>query len=777
MMFSERFICAGDKFCDYDTPVAAPMFRKKFVIDRLPDEATLTICGLGFYELFINGKRITNGALAPYISNPDDILYYDRYDLCDELQAGENVIGIMLGNGLMNAFGGSIWDFEKAAWRGAPRVAFALELQNGGDSIVLEADETVKTADSPIWLDDLRIGAFYDATKEMPGWNRPGFDDSSWKPAKPAIRPKGEARLCEAEPVVVYAQKKPVSISYYDDFCYCCKKNNAYKEPIEETRVKDTYLYDFGENNSGVCKLKIRGKAGQKVTLRFAEMVTDGYFTVGSTIFLRDEAKFYLKYPQMDIYVCKGEGEEEYIPPFTYHGFRYVLVEGITKDQANEDLLTYLIMSSDFKERGDFKCSDEILNSLFEMTKRSDRSNFICFPTDCPHREKNGWTADAALSAEHMLLHMNVGANLREWMRSISKAQADNGMLPGIIPTGGWGFEWGNGPAWDCVCVYVPYYCYQYEGDTDIIRENSSLINRYLRYIDGRLDENGLLAIGLGDWCQPACEEDRILSPLIFTDSVMVYDISRKAAYLFRAIGDEKSALYAQDLADRMRRSIRKNLIDFDSMTAVGNCQTSQALIVAMDILNDDEKPAAVERMVQFIHERDDHLLCGVIGGRQIFHVLAEYGYVDLAYKMIARTDFPSYGMWVAEGATTLAEEFTKPGNGFNSRNHHFWGDIAAFFMKRLAGLRPNPYVRDIKEYEIAPIFAKALTNASAYYVSPWGKVSVSWNRKGDKIELSVSAPDEIYGEIRVPDMYKNENGCGKWPLKSGKYILTASEV
>lgn len=771
-MFSEHFICAGDRFCDYDTPVPAPLFRKSFVLNEMPQKATLTICGLGFYELFVNGKRITRGALTPYISNPDDILYYDCYDLREDLQLGENVLGIVLGNGFMNPFGGAVWDFDKVAWRGAPRVAFALELKSGDALQIIEADETVKTADSPIWLDDLRIGAFYDANLEIADWNCPGFDDSGWRSAQPASRPRGEARLCEAEPVVVYAEKQPISIRHYDDFCFCCETNQAYQHPIEKTRVKDTYLYDFGENNSGVCRLKIQGRPGQKVTLRFAEMLVDGYFTVGSTIFIRENTQFYLEYPQMDVYVCKGDGVEEYIPPFTYHGFQYVLVEGITPEQATEDLLTYLVMSSDLKERGDFTCSDETLNRLFDMTKRSDRSNFICFPTDCPHREKNGWTADAALSAEHMLLHMSAASSFKEWMRGIAKAQRADGMLPGIIPTGGWGFEWGNGPAWDCVCVYLPYYCYQYDGDIAIIQENRTLIRRYLQYIDGRLDENGLLAIGLGDWCQPTCEEETILSPLLFTDSVMVWDIARKAAFLFEVIGDAEAAAYAHDLAFRMRKNIRTHLIDLNTMTAVGNCQTSQALIVDMDLLDEDEKPRAVERLVQYIHQRDDHLLCGVIGGRHIFHVLAAYGHVDLALKMITRTDFPSYGMWVAEGATTLAEEFTKPGDRVSSRNHHFWGDIAAFFMKELAGLRPNPYLRDLREYTIEPVFAQSLAHASASFVSPWGKISVSWERQGEDIRLTVEAPTQIYGSIRIPAPYMTENGVREWPLKAGTYRL-----
>ncbi|MBR2338926.1 MAG: hypothetical protein IKA63_05625 [Clostridia bacterium] len=449
-----------------------------------------------------------------------------------------------------------------------------------------------------------------------------------------------------------------------------------------------------------------------------------------------------------------------------------MLVEGITLEQATDDLLTYLMMSSEMAERGGFCCSDETLNCLFDMTRRSDRSNFVFFPTDCPHREKNGWTADAALSAEHMLLHLDASESLKEWMRGIAKAQRADGALPGIIPTAGWGFDWGNGPAWDCVCVYLPYYCYKYDGDTQIIKENRTLIKQYLTYVDGHLDENGLLAIGLGDWCQPDHEERGILAPLVLTDSAMVWDIARKAAHLFRVVGDADGAAYAQELAQRMRHAIRTHLIDLDTMIAVGECQTSQALIVDMDLLDEAEKPKAVEKLVEYIHNQDDHLYCGVIGARHIFHVLAAYGYVDLALIMITRTDYPAYGMWVAEGATTLAEEFIPSGGEHTSRNHHFWGDIASLFMQELAGLRPNPLVRSVREYAIQPRFAENLQHAAAWFLSPFGKVSVNWHREDEAVVLTVCAPEEISGVICLSDGYHTTDGAQSWQLSSGTYRL-----
>jgi len=767
-MFSNKFVSATVEMCDYDHHVPAPLFRRKFSIGSLPENALFTICGLGFYELYINGRRITKGQLAPYVSNPDDLLYYDEYNVTEFLKEGDNVIGIILGNGFFNCFGGSVWDFDKAAWRGPLRVAFSLELDG---ELLFEADENVKVSDSAITFDDLRIGVFYDAGLEKAGWNTPDYDDALWANADFVAPPKGKPRLCEAEPVTVHEERKPVSIKHFDDFYYCCENNVKYEDFIERTRVKDTWLYDFGVNDTGICRLKIKGKKGQVVKLRFAEMLVDGYFSIRTTVFKRDDKPFLIDYPQMDIYTLKGEGEEIFVPPFTYHGFRYVLVEGITEEQATEDLLTCFTVSSDFPERGNFSCSDDVLNKLAEMTIRSDRSNFVFFPTDCPHREKNGWTADAALSSEHMLLHMSATKSLREWMRNICKAQREDGALPGIIPTAGWGFEWGNGPSWDQVCVIIPFYCYKYDGDIEIIKESKELILRYARYIYGKRNDLGLVEIGLVDWCQPY-SYGKPLSPLRVTDSMAVYDIFKKAAFLFGVIGDKESQIDMEKKAKEMLASIRENLIDWETFTVEGECQTSQALGIAFDIFTQDEKKHAVDRLIEIIHKNKDSILCGFLGGRHIFHILSQYGHTELALKMIMQPDLPSYAGWIEEGNTTLCENFHVKDEKRDSLNHHCWGDIYSFFVKRLAGLKVNPHNRDICEFEISPTFTNSLNFANAYYDSQIGRVSVHWERKEDNITLEVNVPEKVYGQIVLPDNFRFSDGNRECALKSGKWEL-----
>lgn len=746
MDFPLNFIKAGDKFTTIEEHIPAPLFRRTFTADKEAASAELIITGLGYYELYVNGKKITKGPLAPYRSNIDDYIYYDSYDIASELSVGKNVIGIMLGNGIRNAPGAYIWDFEKARFRGAPITAFSLSVRykDGSGETVVSDTETL-TAPSPVIFDDLHFGEYYDARLEIPGWNMPDFDDSGWSRAVPAEPPRGEARLCEADPITVRSVIKPVSVTEYKD---------------------GSYIYDFGVNTAGLCKLRINGTDGQKVLMRYFETFVDGEPYFRNNRFDPND-RF-----QEDEYYCSGEGTEEYTPHFTYHGFRYVLVSGITAEQANSELLTYLEMSSDIKKTGDFRCSDGTVNKIQEATVRSDTSNFFYFPTDCPQREKNGWTADASLSAEQVLLNLAPEKSYKEWMRNIYKALNDRGQLPGIIPTGGWGYHWGNGPAWDNVIVYIPYYTYKYCGDRQMLEELAAPLMRYLNYLFSRLDGEGLIAIGLGDWCQVGLIEDQFKTPLVVTDTILTCDIAEKAAFIYGELGMEAQKQFALSLAERTRAAFRENLIDKASLTVEGGTQTGQAMALFYGMFTDEEKARALDVLVKYIHEADDHFDTGVLGGKVIYRVLAENGYVDLAYKMITRPDYPSYGNWIARGATTLWEAFYPENGRILSLNHHFWGDVSAWFYIYLAGMKINPTCRDTTEVDIKPCFAEALSEVSAYHDMPDGKISVSWNRNGGKITLAIEAAEKLHGKIGLPAGYAFEDGDTEKELKSGNYTV-----
>lgn len=745
MYLSDRFVCATKEYSQMYEAVPAPFLRREFAYDGSA-AAELTITGLGFYELFINGIRITRGRLSPYISNSNDLVYYDSYDIRPYLVQGCNAIGVMLGNGMQNCFGGFVWDFEKTPFRTAPLLALALELDG---QVVLEADEQFLTHPSPIVEDDLRLGEQYDARREIPGWNLPGFDATGWTPAITMPSPKGEKRLCQARPIRVWKELEPVGIWEEDG----------------------AYIYDFGENLAGLPRLCIDGEAGQEIRMVFGEKLVDGKFHWENLSFLRPEFMELRRYWQEDVYICKGEVGETYTPSFTYHGFRYVQVKGITAQQATKSLLRYLVFNTQMERNGGFECSDPVLNQIQLMTCNSTISNFHHFPTDCPHREKNGWTADAAISAEQTLMNWDVEENYTEWQRNICAAQDELGALPGIVPTWGWGFHWGNGPAWDSVLTNIPYQLLRYRSNKQVVRDSAAAFVKYFNYLDTRKDERGLIEFGLGDWVDPsgsAYNEDGVRAPLVVTASCYAMEDARQAAAALRAVGMEQEATVCENFYSRMKASIRSHLIDWDTYTFLGNCQGAQAVGIFYGAMAVEEQKKAAAALVDMIHADNDHIACGILGSRVIFHVLTRFGYGDLAYKMITQPDAPSYGYWVSKGLATLEEHMVQDA----SQNHHFFGFVSAWFIKDICGIEYNESLSDTKTVCFRPHFLSKLEHAKAWFGTPEGRVSSSFVRSGDRITLTLEVPSGVSGCCRLEDGWVDSLGRSSFPAASGVYQL-----
>lgn len=742
MFFSDKFVSAAKEYSTMENSVAAPYIRKKFFVESA-HKAELTITGLGFYRVFINGTEITRGLLSPYISNSNDMVYYDNYDILPYLVDGENVIGVILGNGMQNSFGGFVWDFDKTPFRSAPMLALAVEL----DGIVaLEADESFKTHPSPIIEDDLRLGEKYDARLEIADWSLPGFDDSLWKSVISVKSPAGEKRLCAVRPIKIRKEIKPVAIMAEDD----------------------GYVYDFGIDSTGIFRLSLSAKAGQEIKMLFGEVLKDGKFYWKNIGFIREEYKDMRPYRQGGTYVCK-DGQNCYEPGFAYFGFRYVKICGVTKEQATTDLLTMLCCNTELVQNGSFECSDEVLNKIQEITVNSTITNFHHFPTDCPHREKNGWTADAALSAEQTMINFDSPVtNYKEWLRNICKAQAADGSLPGIIPTWGWGFEWGNGPAWDCVIMEIPYAVYKYSGDAEPIKICKDTIIKYLNYLETRKNEHGLLAIGLGDWCDTDEIDGKPQAPLALTDSIYSMHIARQAAEMMKVIGAAAESAYCTKFADEMRSNIRKHLLDFDNMTFAGNCQTSQAMGIFYGILEEDEREKAFQKLLALIEKRNYYISMGVLGLKVVFHVLAEFGRSDIAYRMITNEQRPSYGYWVKNGNTTLGENMTR----IESENHHFMGDISAWFYKEVCGIQYSCFKNEDERICFSPKMMDKLEYASASFNTKDGIVGLRFENCGCFTKVEVSLPTHMSATMRLPDGWEDCLGRNIFKCGSGIYKI-----
>lgn len=745
-MFSSIFVSECKEYSSYSNHIQAPIFRKSFLLEKGENKGEVSICGLGFYDLFINGKKITKGYLAPYISNTDHFIYYDRYDISSYLRMGENVIGIMLGDGFQNTKT-AVWDFAKNVFNSAPKLAIKVSIK-GESSLTFDARD-FHCKKGPVRFNDLRSGVFFDKRLEEKGWNVPGFsEDDTWHSPILAEKPKGKAKLCAAESIVVTKEISPVSIRRGELAPYEIRANLREATMALGTGElapdrKSGWLFDFGENNAGIFRLKIKGYKGQRIDIQCGEQLLDGALDYGNINFYPDG------YAQRDIYIVGSDEEEIFEPMFTYHGYRYLYVSGIEEHQATPELLTYLVMSSNLEERGSFSCSDEIANAIYNMCRRSDVSNFYYFPTDCPHREKNGWTGDAQLSAEHMMLTIGAERSFQEWLHNIRAAQNEEGKIPGIIPTGTWGYSRNDGPAWDKVLFELPYMVYKYRGETEIIVENAHAMLRYLEYVSKRRDERGLVEYGLGDWMPVDKTAREYAAPLGFTSSVTLYSICCEAEEMFDAVELPLHSSFAKQMGMELKTSIRREYLDFETMLVQSECQCAQAMGIYYNIFEESEKQEAFRRLVEIVHRDNDKATCGMLGFRVLFHVLADFGEAELAYRMITSTEYPSYGYFVKNGDTTLPEHILPDERRRKeSLNHHAFGDVAQWYMKYPGGIRVN----DSNHVVIQPVFIKSLDNAKASHKLPNGEVKVAWHREVDKIVLNVKCPEKVTYEIVLPE-------------------------
>jgi len=661
---------------------SSPLFRKTLTIGNTIKSAVLNVCGLGYGVYYINGKRVTKDVLITPFTRFDKRVLYNTYDVRELLSEGENCIGVMLGNGWYNDIAAT-WDYEKADWRHYPKLIFQLDIiyeSNEIQSIV--SNSSWKTADGPIIYNHVRCGELYDARMEIAGWNEVDFDDNLWR----------NAFVCRGaggvfEPVII----PPIRIV----------KTLSVKSKIGN-------VYDFGQNISGWVKIRVKGKRGSEIKIKYSERLNaDGSIdTENINMFNFDELK------HTDIYILKGEGTEEWEPSFVYHGFRYVEVLNATDDFEIEARVVH----TDINIIGEFECSDDMLNKIHNAARWSTLTNYHGIPTDCPHREQNGWTGDALLSAEQALMNYDIAQCYKKWLRDFKDVQRPNGQLPGIIPTSAWGYNWGSGPAWDSAIILIPYYIYFYTGDKSAIEDMWDNMKLYMAYLDS-MSEDDIVNFGLGDWCSP--ENAKVCSSDV-TDTAYYYVDAKIMAYCAKALGRESKSF--EELAAKIKKAFRERFIN-DGIVE-GDCQTSIACGIYQGLYEPKEIPAAAAYLAKLVEEKDYHIDCGILGTKYIFTALSDNGYADIAYKMVVNPTMPSYAYWINSGMTTLCEDWEMK----SSLNHHMFSEVDFWFYKYLAGIQISPNGLVIK-----PCFIDGLKWVRAKYKD----IEVFWNKE----MIEVKAP------------------------------------
>ncbi len=655
--YINRLPSPGDRNADRKhVQPRAQLLRREFGIPGTVKHAEISVCGLGYGVFTINGKNITEDVLITPFTKFDTRVLYRTYDVTDLLREGVNAAGAMLGNGWYNDEG-AIWDYDRAPWRAWPRMILTLRAELAdGRTVTVVSDEDWTGDEGPVGFNHVRGGESYDARLEKRGFDLPGYDDSKWEKAVICRSPGG---------VLEEAAEPPVRVTAV--------------YPMQKIGPE---LYDCGINLSGWARIRVRAAEGTVIKLLYAERLSEDGQHVDQSNINSFNAGYELRHA--DEYICGGEavrkdGFEEFEPRFVYHGFRYVEVE-TAGDKAPEAFeIEACFVHTDLKQVGTFTCSDEMLNRIHEASVRATLSNYVDVPTDCPHREQNGWTGDAQLSAEQMLTNYDAVPAYRKWIQDILDAQRADGSLPGIVPTGGWGFNWGSGPAWDAALMLIPLQILRYTKDASVMHMALPAMKKYMQYLSRMEDKDGMIAFGLSDWCVPKATK---ICPLVITDTAYYYQFALAMAEGTAADGGDPEEW--KQLAHRIRQAFRKLFI-VDGLP-VPEGQTALAVVITMGLLEDAEKPAAAARLAELVAENGFHIDCGIIGIKCIFRALSDYGYTETAYKMVTNPTYPSYAYWILSGCTTLAEDWEMRG----SLNHHMYSEVDLWMYRYLAGIQAD---------------------------------------------------------------------------------------
>lgn len=720
----------------------APYFRKKFTTGKKIKSARAYIAVGGLYELYINGEKIGNHRLDPLYTRFDRRNLYVTYDVTGQLRNGDNAIGVLLGNGWYNHQSKAVWDFDRAPWRNRP--AFCLDLRitySDGSVETIPTDLSWKTSSGALVFNSIYTGEHYDARLEQKGWNTPDFDDSKWR---------GVGLRGVPSQNVVAQQVRPI--------------RNVLTIPAKSVnKINDkTYVFDFGQNMAGVTNIKVSGEEGTEVRIMHGERLFDnGRIDMSNIdVYYRGDKE---KDPfQTDILVLSG-GEDEFMAKFNYKGFRYVEVTSDKPIELNQNSLTAFFMHSDVPASGEIKTSSELVNKLWWATNNAYLSNLMGYPTDCPQREKNGWTGDGHFAIETALYNFDGITVYEKWLADHRDEQQPNGVLPDIIPTGGWGYGTDNGLDWTSTIAIIPWNLYMFYGDSKPLADCYENIKRYVNYVD-RTSPNHLTSWGRGDWVPVKSRSNKE-----FTSSVYFYVDTKILATAAKLFNKQDDYTYYTALAEKIKEAVNNKYLNKETGIYAGGSQTELSVPLQWKIVPEDMIAKVAKNLAKKVEEAGFHLDVGVLGAKAILNALSENGYPETAYKVAAQDTYPSWGWWIVNGATTLLENWDLKAERDISDNHMMFGEIGGWFYKGLGGIFPDPEQPGFKHIILRPNFVKELKYFEAKHDSPYGQIISKWEWNRKKINYEVVVPANSTATLYLPDYVKGDKVI---KLEAGKHNL-----
>ncbi len=707
-------------------PDVLPLFRKTFSVTKKIKQASAFICGLGHFEMSINGKKVGDHFLDPGWTKYSKHAQYVSFDISNYLKNGTNAISVMLGNGFYYVPGERYRKMTGAY--GYPKMIAKIIVEySDGTSSTIISDESWKTSPSPITYSSLYGGENYDATLEQKGWNEAGFNDNNWK------------KVVIAEPHVLVAQTAP-PVKVMQQF-----------KPVSTKEIKNNvWMYDMGQNMSGIPQVIVKGKRGDTIRITPAELLKeDGTANQRAT----GSASYYQ-------YILKGEGEETWHPRFTYYGFRYLQVDVLTVgDNANADqtkiiALNALHTRNSADDAGSFSCSNELFNQTNSLIKWAINSNMQSVFTDCPHRERLGWQEQLHLMGTALQYNYDIHALAKKITADIRAEQNANGLVPSTIPeytemhfADGY---FRDSPEWGSNAILFPWYLYQWYGDKEELKTNYTTMQRYMDHLRSK-DSSYLLMYGLSDWYDLGPNRPGFcqLTPMGLTATAYYYHdlvVMKKIATL---LGKKKDGFYYEAWADSVKQAFNKMYFHPDTKQYGSGSQTSNAMAVSFGLVNEEDKAAVIGNMVKDIQQRNYALTSGDIGFHHLLKVLNDAGRSDVIYKMNNRNDVPGYGYQIANGATALTESWLAA--PIVSNNHFMLGHLMEWFYAGLAGIQQTENSIAYKEVMIKPEVVGDVTNAKASFQSPYGLIKSEWTVSSTAFELNVQIPVNSTVILSVP--------------------------
>ena len=743
-----------DKTSERDAPdstftrLAARYLRREFSASKQIATATVYVSGMGLYELYLNGLKVGSDVLAPTVSEYNKRILYNTYDVTDKLRQGLNCVGVILGNGrffaVRNYHGkpNPLTGIPQAQY-GLPRLLLQLRIvySDGTVAWVNSDDQWKVTDEGPIVANNEFDGEEYDATRELTGWDRTGYNEQHWKPV--ALMNPGTVRI-EAQP----------------------NENIRVKEIVHPVSVRQTargtYILDMGQNMVGWLAIKVKGEKGDTIRMRFAETMkgTDSLYLDN----MRD-AKV------TDLYILKGGGEESWEPRFTYHGFRYVEIGGL-KNQPAADHFAGKVVYDDLPTIGSFETSDTIINAIFKNAYWTIRGNYRGMPTDCPQRdERVGWLGDRVMSSYGESFLFDNSRLYAKWLDDIKDAQKENGSIPDIVPT--FWDRYADNVTYPSAYILIPEMLRKQFGDTRSIVKQYPAMKKWILYMWNTYRQNDLvLKDNYGDWCVPpesleliwSKDPGRITDGGLLASAYYYYCLKLMKGYAEQLQLKEDAGQY-ESIARRVLLAFNKKFYNSDQKSYANNTVTANLLPLAFGMVADSNRKAIFNNIRERLKEFDDHVNSGIIGGMWLMRGLTDNGAPELAYKLATNTTYPSWGYMVKRGATTIWELWNGDAANpmMNSGNHQMLlGDLLIWYFEYLAGIRSDPDHVAFKKIIMHPIFPEGLNFVKASLNTKYGLIRSEWKKSATALQWDIVIPANTSAEITLPADQDAINESGK---------------